>query len=426
MFEYIENNAATLQASFAAEIASQLDPMLTNARCRWPPHPVSSHRDLDLTHCFEHTILLPVPLILTILVAAIQIGSKYRRLQRPVAEGGLKWTIHNPSSERACRAKTILLSLSAVLSLASLIISLVQFNLSPYSALHYGLFTLTLLALIHLTTLNHHTSRISSTLVLIFWPIYTIISVVRIRTMIITGELSSRLNQTPDGRLILARESIWIGILALGFADFMLELYSPEKRFKKWRAPWNRKGKITLDEETDSEDGAAIDEEKPYDEIESPVLVANIYERLSFSWLTPLLSLGTRKFLGEEDMWALPPQDSAESLSNRLSETWQAQVQAVKAGKKSKPSLTMAIARAYGGPYLVAGLLKAAYDSLNFLQPQLLRLLLSYVSSYGTPEPMPPVAGFAISILMFITSNVAVAMLHQYFDRCFSTSKSHS
>ena len=240
--------------------------------------------------------------------------------------------------------------------------------------------------------------------------------------MIITGELSPHLDETSQGRLILARESLWIGILAFGFADFILELYSPEKRFKKWRAPWSRRGKIALDDDTDEEEDGVIDEEKPYDEIESPVLVANIYERLSFSWLTPLLSLGTRKFLGEEDMWSLPPRDSAESLSNRLAETWQAQVQAVKQGKKSKPSLTLAIAKAYGGPYFVAGMLKGAYDSLSFLQPQLLRLLLSYVSSYGTDKPMPPIAGFAIAILMLITSNIAVAMLHQYFDRCFSTS----
>ena len=400
----------------------------TGGTCRWPLHPLSSHRDLDLTNCFERAILLPAPVLLTLLIAAAQIYSKSRRLKRPDAQDGLKWTARNKSSERACRAKTILLSLSALLALVSFVLAAIRFNDSPFSALHYGLLTLNLLAFVHLTSLNHHTSRRSSTLILLFWPAYTLIAAVRIRTMILTGELSAKLGDTSAGRLTLARQSLWIATIALGLIDFGLELYAPEKRWKKWRAPWARRGKIALDDEDEDEDtveGLNGDNAYSiYEGIESPVLVANIYERLSFSWLTPLLSLGTRKYLGEEDMWSLPPSDSAESLSNRLATTWKAQVDAVKAGKKKKASLKIAIAKAYGGPYFVAGVLKATYDSLSFLQPQLLRLLLRYVSSYGTDKPMPPVAGFGISILMFITSNAATAMLHQYFDRCFSTSES--
>lgn len=123
-------------------------------------------------------------------------------------------------------------------------------------------------------------------------------------------------------------------------------------------------------------------------------------------------------------MWSLPSNDSAEALSNRLSNAWERQRSLVEKGKKKKPSLKIAIAQAYGLPYLVAGLLKASYDVFSFAQPQILRLLLSFVSSYGTDHPMPAVAGFAITILMFITANLATAMLHQYFDRSFATSKS--
>lgn len=122
-------------------------------------------------------------------------------------------------------------------------------------------------------------------------------------------------------------------------------------------------------------------------------------------------------------MWSLPPNDSAESLSNRLAAAWQQQLSLVSAKKKSKPSLKIAIFRAYGGPYFIAGVLKATYDCMSFLQPQLLRLLLSYVSSYGTDHPLPPIAGFGISIMMFVTANIGTAMLHQYFDRCYATSQ---
>jgi ATP-binding cassette subfamily C (CFTR/MRP) protein 1 len=123
-------------------------------------------------------------------------------------------------------------------------------------------------------------------------------------------------------------------------------------------------------------------------------------------------------------MWMLPAEDSAESLSNRLQKTWDRQRDLVKRGKKSRASLKIAIAQAYGGPYILAGIFKGLYDALSFLQPQLLKLLLAYVSSYGTDHPMPAIAGYAISILMFLSANLATSFLHQYFDRCFATSKS--
>ena len=123
-------------------------------------------------------------------------------------------------------------------------------------------------------------------------------------------------------------------------------------------------------------------------------------------------------------MWSLPQDDAADSISNRISHAWDRQRELVATGRKSKPSLKIAIFQAYGKPYFVAGCLKGLYDMLSFLQPQILRLLLNWVSSYKTANPMPPVAGYGIAILMFISANVATATLHQYFDRCFSTGKS--
>lgn len=426
-----DRTPAMSQTAFAALVGeSTLFFSASKAVCQWPPHPISDHRDLDLTQCFERAILLPVPLILTLLAATIQLFSKYRRLKRTRAQDGLVWIKRSVRAERVCRAKVALLGLSASLGLGALVLSALKWRELPWSIVHYALYALTLLALAHLTTVNHHTSRTSSTLVLLFWPLYTLIAALRIRTLVITGALSPRLMHSADGRMTIARQALWLASIAVGLIGFSLELYSPEKRWRKWRSPWSSKGKIALDEEEEEdeeddtvgglngENGTA----NPYEGIESPVLVANIYERLSFSWLTPLLSLGTQKFLGEEDMWQLPPTDSAEALSSRLSAAWQEQVALVKSGKKSKPSLKIAIAKAYGRVYFVAGLLKGLYDIASFLQPQLLRLLLRFISSYGTDHPMPPVAGFGISILMFISANVATAMLHQYFDRCFSTS----
>ena len=67
---------------------------------------------------------------------------------------------------------------------------------------------------------------------------------------------------------------------------------------------------------------------------------------------------------------------------------------------------------------------------LAFLQPQLLRLLLSFISRYQSARPSSSPAspsapnaleGFAIALLMFIASLTQTVILHQYFQHCFET-----
>jgi ATP-binding cassette subfamily C (CFTR/MRP) protein 1 len=101
--------------------------------------------------------------------------------------------------------------------------------------------------------------------------------------MILTGHLSMDMTNTSTGRITLARESLWLASFAFGIAEFILELYSPEKRWK---------GQIKLpdsddeDEARDHVDGYTSMGKNEYGDVESPVVSANIYERLTFSWLT--------------------------------------------------------------------------------------------------------------------------------------------
>lgn len=67
---------------------------------------------------------------------------------------------------------------------------------------------------------------------------------------------------------------------------------------------------------------------------------------------------------------------------------------------------------------------------LAFLQPQLLRLLLSYIARYQSARPSssPPASGapnalegFSIAVLMFVASLMQTVVLHQYFQHCYET-----
>ncbi len=103
----------------------------------------------------------------------------------------------------------------------------------------------------------------------------------------------------------------------------------------------------------------------------------------------------------------------------------------------------MALFVAYGGPYAFALVLKMIQDSLAFLQPQLLRWLLSYIASYQSSryagsEEHGAIEGFSIAAIMFGASIIQTVILHQvcvhpqfailkltpqlqYFQHCFET-----
>ena len=57
-------------------------------------------------------------------------------------------------------------------------------------------------------------------------------------------------------------------------------------------------------------------------ENESPELTANFFSVLSFWWITPLMVLGFKKPLTQEDLWALNPKDEAGYVSEQFEEAW--------------------------------------------------------------------------------------------------------
>lgn len=91
------------QAVFSAAAAAHDRPVL--GQCRWPIEIVSRTRELDLTECFENGVLLPVPLLLTLVLALAQLFRARRRLSKGVT----KW-IDRGSGETVYRYKSVCLS----------------------------------------------------------------------------------------------------------------------------------------------------------------------------------------------------------------------------------------------------------------------------------------------------------------------------
>ncbi|KAJ5323809.1 Metal resistance protein YCF1 [Penicillium atrosanguineum] len=151
------------------------------------------------------------------------------------------------------------------------------------------------------------------------------------------------------------------------------------------------------------------------DEDECPYNYADIFSVLTFSWMTPLMKFGYKNYLTQDDLWNLRRRDTTRATLDDLSEAWEEQLQT------KKPSLWIALFKAFGGPYLRGAIIKSGSDALAFVQPQLLRYLIAFIDSYRGPEPQPVIRGVAIALAMFIVSVVQTSCLHQYFQRAFDT-----
>ncbi|KAI1331203.1 metal resistance protein YCF1 [Xylariaceae sp. FL0255] len=240
--------------------------------------------------------------------------------------------------------------------------------------------TLSLGVIFAIQWLEHSRSRYANGVVLIYWLLLLIAYAVKLRSLV-------------SQQLYVKDISYFVSYTAgfgLSLVEFLLE----------WLLPKPNNGY-----------GALVDE----DGEECPVEYATIFSRLTFSWMTPMMKYGYKEYLTEEDLWGLARTDTTAATGDRFDRAWQYELK-----QRRKPSLWIALAKAYGGPYLVATIFKMLNDISAFTQPQLLRLLIAFVASYDLGKnPQPPIKGAAIAIAMFFVATLQTTMIHQYFQRAF-------
>lgn len=227
--------------------------------------------------------------------------------------------------------------------------------------------------------LEHWRARVPNGVVLIFWLFLIIAYGVKLRSLI-----SQQLHKE-----YAAYFATFTTGLGLSVVEFVLEWLVP-KRVSAYDALG--------------------------DEDECPIEYATFFSVLTFSWMTPMMKYGYKEFLTQDDLWNLRKRDTTQATADAFERAWDEQLE------KKNPSLWIAMAQAFGGPYLRAAFIKTASDCLNFIQPQLLRFLIAWVYSYGPGQtPQPPIKGAAIALSMFAVSILQTSCLHQYFQRGFET-----
>ncbi|KAL4706573.1 hypothetical protein ACJJTC_015771, partial [Scirpophaga incertulas] len=161
---------------------------------------------------------------------------------------------------------------------------------------------------------------------------------------------------------------------------------------------------------------------------------ASVPSRLTFSWFDPLALTGFRRSLTESDLWALNPADSSSEVVPRFDKFWErslkkrdnssgpkatysktsASVNFKPENEKKPASILPALCLAFGGQFLFGSILKLLNDTLMFVSPQLLKLLIGFVES---KEPVWK--GYLYAVGLLACATIQTMLLAHYFTRMY-------
>eukprot|EP00191_Tetraselmis_sp_GSL018_P016990 CAMPEP_0177592954 /NCGR_PEP_ID=MMETSP0419_2-20121207/8848_1 /TAXON_ID=582737 /ORGANISM="Tetraselmis sp., Strain GSL018" /LENGTH=334 /DNA_ID=CAMNT_0019083881 /DNA_START=35 /DNA_END=1035 /DNA_ORIENTATION=- len=141
-----------------------------------------------------------------------------------------------------------------------------------------------------------------------------------------------------------------------------------------------------------------------------PEETANPVSRVFFSFANGLVRKGTQKTLEPNDLWDLEKKDEARSAFSRF----QSNLEATKTAADPCGRLGSALFRTYGKAFATAGVLKLFHDTLMFLGPVILRMLLR---SLDKDESWSYT--FALAVAMLVASTCQTLLVNQYFNILF-------
>lgn len=146
-------------------------------------------------------------------------------------------------------------------------------------------------------------------------------------------------------------------------------------------------------------------EELPGAEQICPERHVNIFAKITFSWMNPLMQLGYKRPLTEKDVWKLDTWDRTETLNNSFQKSWAEEAQ------RPKPWLLRALNRSLGGRFWWGGFWKIGNDASQFIGPLILNQLLQSMQQ-GDPAWI----GYIYAFTIFVGVVFGVLCEAQYFQ----------
>ncbi|PKI84854.1 hypothetical protein MVES_001270 [Malassezia vespertilionis] len=377
--------------------------------------PMSPVRDFDLTPCFQAVMLWIIPCLGFVLYGlhALQVLKHMPVLQRSDSslhllheKDGIAVVITILS---VCQVPVMLGLRSHLQGSALMLVSNLQVVASLVETVAYACALL-------LQHASHLRARHSCDAVVLFWLLQMITGPIQVRTMI---QLAPKNTAVQLGLIV----PFFLRLVLIAF-DLVMECNGIEGGEREIALQEGDEDVMYVD----SEEPVEVDEPAAsYNDMgESPLVNASLFSRLSFSWMQPMMSLGSKRSLLETDMWALPANDDTESLGDKFQQNWARQTERIT--ERGEPlhntqrrRFWNTLLASYGTPFLVAAVYKLVQDSLAFVQPQILKSLLAFVQNWERHRDDPAqhgtvLRGYVLAMLLFLTSLIQMVCLHQYFQ----------
>ena len=171
-------------------------------------------------------------------------------------------------------------------------------------------------------------------------------------------------------------------------------------------------GSIESSHATPSGKDATIDETEPLIDhrsiLSKPNVKEGLWSRLTFQWFSALLYIGNRNNrLDQTDLDLIPLPDDLETkeIMASFDKYWQEELQ------KERPSLVIALAKAFGFEYFVAALLKLVHDLSVFVGPQVLHAMIDFLR-----DPQASVwQGLGLTLAVTVSQIAMSFCLRHYF-----------
>ncbi|KAF9124124.1 Multidrug resistance-associated protein 1, partial [Mortierella sp. GBA39] len=318
--------------------------------------PTSPNR-VDLTPCFESTILSTLPACLAVTAFL------YRT-----------WKLHRNGQAHGLGRTNLIYWLGQSFMLVSMVVLIVRAALSgsdsPATVLASASMAVAWLFAMVLNKFEHLYEIRSSTAIYSYYLV-----------SIVAGAITTRTLSALPSRSSTTLYYVYYGSIILGFAV----------------EAWPR-GNTRV-----QQDSNASSYEK-----------ANIFSRYWFHYIQHLISDGYKRPLQAPDVQGMMPLRIKTKFSySYLSDKWDAHL-AKCAAKGKDPQLIKLVLVAYGHQWVPVMIYRFMASVLLFVAPELMNQLLSFTNSYSTDAPQPVALGIVLSFGMFFATIMSAIMEGQY------------
>uniref|UniRef100_H3CYA7 Multidrug resistance-associated protein 4 n=1 Tax=Tetraodon nigroviridis TaxID=99883 RepID=H3CYA7_TETNG len=147
---------------------------------------------------------------------------------------------------------------------------------------------------------------------------------------------------------------------------------------------------------------------------DNPLATAGFLSKLCLCWLNPLLDLGQKRMLEEDDMFAVLPEDQAEVVGEELQRFWDHETKEA-FRELRRPSLCRALIRCYGKAYATTGLFVFSLEAIKVLQPLLLWKIVHFFENYEPGDQRGLILAYAHAAALSLSALGLAVLQHLYY-----------